>query len=402
MSTPQAADIYSRIMVDLFNEKSVIGVSTGFQVFFGRPENGSKSIFSPDANAVDIDIMRGNEKTAALIQRGAMGRNIRRLKSTNEQKFTNFSRKYPLGEEISDITADQINNRVAGENPYLGGLTKFDRLRLLGIDEHEEHIRRFVRMFERLAAQSVLTGKQDSILGTSNTNLQYDFRRTSGNTITVSTGWNQASPTIIADIDGGCEQFRETSKMTPDMGLIGSEAMDSFINDTDVQAQADNRRFELIEVSTGNPVPAQFQKFIDAGFQARGRLRTPGGFTLWLFTYIDGYMTDGGTFTKYMNTDKMLIASSKSRNDRYFGPSEVLPADSNQQAFYREYFGFDTMSAPIPANIKGIGSVILPQMFYFDAYRSNDNKTVSLRTQTAPIFATTQTDAYVVLDGLET
>lgn len=399
--TPQAADIYPRIMAALFDEKKIIGVPTGFQAFFGRPENGSQTIFSPDASVIDIDIMRGNEKTAALIQRGEGGRSINGASSTNEQKYTSTSRKYPLGEETSDITADQLNKRVAGENPY-SNLTKFDRMRLLALMEHEEHIRRFVRMFERLAAQSVILGIQDGIIGTTNSDLQYDFRRAAGNTITVGNAWNSGSQTIMADIDGGCNQFRETSKMTPDMMILGSEAMASFIADAEVQTLADNRRFELVEVSTGNPVPPQFSKFVEGGFIPRGRLRTPEGFTLWLFTDVDIFTTNAGVATKYMTTDKAVIASSRSRNDRYFGPSEMLPVTTAHRAFYREMFGFDDVSAPMPDNIQGASDMITPGMFHFDAYEGASRKTITQRTQTAPIFATTQTDAFVTLQGLQT
>ena len=398
--TPQAADIYPRIMVELFNEKNIIGVPTGFQAFFGRPENGSKTVFSPDASVIDIDIMRGNERTAALIQRGS-GRSVNGAASTNEQKYTSISRLYPLGEETSDISADQLNKRVAGENPY-SNLTKFDRMRLLAIDEHEEHIRRFVRMFERLAAQSVILGIQDGIIGTSNADLQYDFKRASGNTITVGNAWNSGSQTIMADIDGGCNQFRETSKMTPDMIIIGQDAMSSFIADADVQTLADNRRFELLEVSTGNPVPPKFDKFVAGGFIPRGRLRTPEGFTLWMFTDVDIFTNSAGAATAYMTKDKAVIASSMSRNDRYFGPSEMLPVTSAHRAFYREMFGFDDVSAPMPMNIKGASDIISPGMFYFDAYESAGRKSITHRTQTGPIFATTQTDAFVTLQSLQT
>ena len=397
--TPQTTDFYSRVMVELFNEKAVIGVPTGFQAFFGRPENESKTVFSPDANVVDIDIMRGNEKTAALIQRGSDGRNIDSPSSTNEQKFSSFSRVFPLGEETSDISADQLNKRLAGENPFSPS-TKFDKVRFLAADMHMEHIRRFVRMFERLAAQSALTGKQDGIIGTTNSDLQYDFRRNSGNTITVGTAWNGVSPTIAADIDGGCVQFRKTAKMTPDMIIIGGDGMSSFIADPDLQTLADNRRFELLEVSTGNPVPPKFDKFVNAGFIPRGRLRTPEGFTLWIFTYVDIFTNDSDVSVNYMPKDEALIASSESRNDRYFGPSEMLPNDTTSRAFYRDFFGFDDVSAPMPDNIKG--GTIVPQMFYFDAYMGVGRKTVTMRSQTGPIFATTQTDAFVLLDGLQT
>ncbi len=404
MSIQQAVDTYSRVMVEAFDEKSVIGVSRGFQTFFGRVENGSKTVFSPNANVVDIDIMRGNEKTAALIQRNASGRSnsVANPINTNEQKYTNFSRAYPLGEEISDIDSEQLNSRVAGENPYAASITKFDRLRILGIQHHEEHIRRFVRMFERLAAQSVILGVQDSILGTANTDLQYDFRRASGNTITVANPWDGGSATIIADIDAGNLQFRTTSKTSPDMMILGSSAMNSFINDSDVQAQADNRRFELIQVSSNNPVPDRFARFVSAGFNARGLLRTPSGYELWLFSYVDGYSTNAGVFTPFMPVDKAVIASSRSRNDRYFGPSNVLPKTQARIQFYQEWFGFSPLAAPMPMNIKDLGATVLPAMFYFDAYMSSNAKTLTQRTQTAPIFATTQTDAFVTLDGLKT
>ena len=404
MSIQQAVDTYSRVMVEAFDEKSVIGVSRGFQTFFGRVENGSKTVFSPNANVVDIDIMRGNEKTAALIQRNASGRSnsVANPINTNEQKYTNFSRAYPLGEEISDIDSEQLNSRVAGENPYAASITKFDRLRILGIQHHEEHIRRFVRMFERLAAQSVILGVQDSILGTANTDLQYDFRRASGNTITVANPWDGGSATIIADIDAGNLQFRTTSKTSPDMMILGSSAMNSFINDSDVQAQADNRRFELIQVSSNNPVPDRFARFVSAGFNARGLLRTPSGYELWLFSYVDRYSTNAGVFTPFMPVDKAVIASSRSRNDRYFGPSNVLPKTQARIQFYQEWFGFSPLAAPMPMNIKDLGATVLPAMFYFDAYMSSNAKTLTQRTQTAPIFATTQTDAFVTLDGLKT
>lgn len=398
-NTPLASDNYSRFMVDVFDERQIIGVPTGFQAFFGRPETGAKTLFSPDSNLVEIDIIRGNEKISAMIKRGGDGRSVAGQKNTSEQDYSTFSRVYPLGEEVGDISANQLNYRVAGENPY-APMGKFGRLRQLALNHHYEHMRRFTRMFEVLAAQSVRTGKMDAILGTSNTDLQYDFRRTAGNTITVTNKWDSGSQTIMADIDGGCDQMREKGHINPDMIIIGGESMDAFISDTDVRAVADNRRFELIEVGLGNPVPEKFMRFVNAGFTPRGRLRTPKGYELWIFTYVDGYTNSSGTFTKYMPESEAVIASSSARCDRYFGPSEMMPQDSARIAWYNELLGFSPMNAPVPMNIKDAGRAIMPEMFYCDAYKGKAEKTISIRTQTAPIFATTMTDAFVTLNGL--
>ena len=151
MTTPLAVDTFSRFMTDMFDDKEIISVSTGFQVFFGRPETGANTVFSPNANLVEIDIIRGNERLAALIPRGTISRSLgANQKNMNVEKFTTFSRKFPLSNEEGDLTADQILNRVAGENPY-ERRTRFDRLRMLGLKLHHENIRRHVRLFEVLA-----------------------------------------------------------------------------------------------------------------------------------------------------------------------------------------------------------------------------------------------------------
>lgn len=398
MSTPAVQDLFSRFMAGAFDEKQIVSVSTGFQSFFGRPETGSETIFSPDSNAVDIDIIRGNERLAALIPRGTVSRSLGSLqKNVRSERMSSFSRKYPLSEEEGDITGDILLNRVAGENPY-DRMTRMDRLRYHALKIHHENIRRQVRLFEVLAAQSVLTGKQDAILGTSNTDLQYDFRRNATHTVTVGNAWSGGAANILADIDAACAKVRANGRSMPDMMLMGSTAINSFIKDTTVKGVADNRRFDFMAVGMNNTVPAKFQRFVDGGFIAQGKLRTPAGYELWIFTYLDIYNDTAGTATKYLPDDKVVIAASGARFDRYFGPPENLPMVPMREALYRDYFGFDPMAAPMPTKMRAASNVIDPAMFYCDAYISQDWKKISIRTQSAPIFATTMTDAIVVVD----
>ena len=398
MLTPQAADQFARFMAAMYDDREGMPAPGGFCSFFGRPETGAIVNFSPDSDVVDIDIIRGNEKIAALIQRGLNSRSISGQKNTQEQQSSSFSRVFPLIEEEGDITASQLVKALAGEARYSSGKTRHDRMRELAMIVYFEQLRRHARTFEVLAASSIITGQQPAILGTTNSDLIYDFRRTAANFITVGTAWSNVASDILGDIDGGCFKVRQNGRSMPDMCILSTVDMDSFIKNTAVKANADNRRFELIEVGTNNPVPPKFDRFVNNGFIPRGRLRTPKGFELWLFTYIDTYETDAGTPTFYLPDNKTIVCSSQARMDVYFGPPETLPVTQAHSQWFREMFGFNLDAAPMPRNFQGAKwNDIMSAATYVDAYPATGNKRVSVRVQSAPIFATTQTDSIVTI-----
>jgi len=398
-TTPLSVDLYGRVMASSFNEKDIVGVPTGFQVFFGQPEGNSQTIFSPDSNDVDIDIIRANERTAVLVPRSIRGRTLGDTqKDANNQRFTNINRVFPLSIEESDFAAGQLLNRQMGENPY-ATRTRRERLQALAVDAHREQVRREVRLFERLAALSILTGKMPAILGTSDSTLEYDFLRNSTHSVTLGTQWSNIAADALGDIDDSWDLIREDAHVSADMMLAGEGAFEAFLLNTAVLAKADNRRFEMVMVNQNMPVPEKFSRFIEAGMTARGRLRTPRGHEIWMFTYSDVYTASGGTATKYMDDDKVLICYSQARADRYFGPPELLPQVEQRTQLYQQLFGFDITTPNMPPNVKGGSRVIQPGMFYFDAYANAEWTNATTRCQTAPIFATTQTDAYVVIEN---
>lgn len=399
MSTPLATDQFSRFMVEMFDEKKIIKGSSLFQTFFGRPEHASQTVFSPNANSVEIDIMRGNERLAALVHRGTDSRPLGgNQKNTDTQKFTNQVRQYPLGEEEGDITAAQIIKRVAGENPFQQK-DRLDRMRILANEHHLEHMRRYSRLFEFLASESLLKGTMPAILGTTNSDLIYDFKRRATHIVTVGTKWDNSAD-IMGDADDSCRLIRADGKVKPNFMILGGDSMDALIKDTTMAALADNRRFELFNVGTGLTVPSNLQPLVDAGAEPRGRLLTSKGYSLWIFTYVDLYTNSSGVTTDYMPQDQALIGYFGARCDRYFGPPDRLPVTSQEVAWYNEMFGFNMLAPPMAPNVKNAGAVINPGMFYSDAYPSEDKKKVTIRTQAAPIFATTMTDAFVTLKGL--
>jgi hypothetical protein len=386
-------------MVEMYNELEIIKNSTGFLAWFSG--GAGRTLFSDSSSIVEIDIKRGNKKLAALVPRGNISRSLGPdQKNTSAEKFTTFSRRFPLSEEEGTISADQLEFRKAGENPYQAA-SRMARMRALASEHHMEHINRHVRLFEFLASESILKGTMPSIIGTTDADLIYDFKRKATHTVTVGTAWD-ASGDPLGDIDGACDLIRLDSFMSPDFILIGTGGFDAFIKDTTTQTFADNRRYELIEVSTNNPVPAKYNKFVESGMTARGRLRTPAGYTLWMFTYLSHYVNSAGSDTEYMPEDWALVGSTEARCDRYFGPPEVLPNIPSRQAFYRELFGFSPDTMPGAPQVKNASAVINPAMFYNDAYADVNWKTVTIRTQAAPIYAPVSTDAFVTLKGLTT
>jgi hypothetical protein len=385
-SVPTITNLYTRFMVDSFDEAKIIGVPSGFQVFFARPETGGETLFSPDHRFVDIDLVRSNKKVAKMRQRGMPAQESDTPKPIIN-RFETISRGYPIIKESGAIEPDQLLNRLPGENPY-ANTTQFERLRYLARRAHNEEIKRIVRLFEIKAAQSVIYGVMDVDDVT-----QYDFLRNPDNIITPGTAWPDSGNDIMGDIESCCEQVRINGHVTPDMGIFSGYAMEAFINDESIQTMADNRRIELIQVSMENPVPNKFAKFVQAGFQARGRLRTPKGFEIWIFTYLDSYQDDADNDIKYMAEKKVLICNSQARCDRYFGPAEMRPRTPTENNWYQEIFGMSPLAPIMPPEITAPAGVLDGAMFYCYA-TGIDKEVVETHTQSAPIFATTQTDAF--------
>jgi hypothetical protein len=117
-----------------------------------------------------------------------------------------------------------------------------------------------------------------------------------------------------------------------------------------------------------------------------------------MFTYVDIYNDLSGTVTKYMPTDRVLLFYSGARCDRFFGPPELLPMIPMRQLFYQQFLGVSPQMPIGVPSVKNAGATIRPDMFYFDAYADEKWKTITGRMQAAPIYATTQTDAFSLIN----
>lgn len=406
MSVITGVNEYTRFMVEAFDESAKVVVPTAFQGgFFGVAANGAQTVFSDNSKSIEIDIIRANgNRLARLVNRGTSSDDSTRTNTLTTERFTNIARAWPLIENKGAINSNELLDRVSGETPY-AQQTREDRMTRKAIKINMELIREQLRLHEYLAREAILTGSHPAILGTTNTDLIYDFYRKATHTFAAGAKWDVVGTDIIGDFDTAIDLIQQDSNNFGEYGsIVGASGFEGLRKNTQIKAEADIRRYHLVELNGPVTAPSQFNRLLENGFVLAGWLKTYKNRTVWLFTYdltyTDDFTTPGvDTETPWMPVDKALIFSPNARCDKYFGPPDRLPIRAAEQAYYQDTFGFNMTSPPMPANIVNPG-VIDFRAFNFDAYEGNDHKAVTLRAQSAPIFPSTETDAFVTITGL--
>lgn len=395
-TTPSAPGIYQRFMVDMFSDYDFIALPTMFLSCFGRSASGSKTHFIKNGESVDIDIIRGNEKLSPLRQRGTYASEKADQKDLLVQQFSTGVMGFPLLEEKTPLHAHQLFQRLPGETQYQQ-MERLSKLRYYASEGHKEHVRRLIRTFEYLAMKSITEGGMPKVTLDEST-LTYDWKRNPDHTITTATSWSDAAAPVGADLDTAAHYVRVNGHVEPEYAIFDTTAWTGLMGNTALKALADNRRIDQYRIgSDAGEAPASVAHLIAGGAKYRGMLVTNRGYKLALLTYSDVYTDSSGNPTAFMPAELVVVGSSQARCDRYFGPDERLPVLASEKAEFAELFGFSQSPGPMPGNIKGPAGLLSPDMFMFDAFVSTDRKNVTLRSQAAPIFCTTMTDAWATI-----
>ena len=394
--SPTAPNVYKRVMDRLFDERDYVALPTGFQSLFGRLGGGGRTYEAQDIE-VDVDIVRANERMAQMLPRGTYSHEIDPKKYAMDELFSTRTFRFPFAEEETHIGAAELRARSAGENAY-ERLDSRMRLRMKAFRAHKEHLRKHIRLFEYLAAQVVLTGKMPAIIGATESDWLYDFKRNSDHTADASAAWLTAGTDILGDLTTACTKLRQNASVRADGMICGTSAFKGIRVNTAIAAAADNRRFQLADIGGDRPIPAKWQFMVEAGFDYRGRLEVDTGKTLDVFTYDEHYDDSSGTKTPYIAADRAVVFSSETRADAFFGPNERLDYSPQEIAEMQYYLGVGPMAGPMPPNIKAPAGQIDPRMFHFDAYMDGRRTGITIRTQSAPLFSPTMTDGFYVID----
>lgn len=385
---PQTMDAFRYLNAAAFDERGMIAVPTGAQSFFGRPNTGAQTIFT-EAAAIDVDVLRANKKVAAMVRRGltAATLNTDVLQGVGEQ-YTSYSRSFPLIEELTPLTSDQLEKRILGDGRHTPR-TRAEVQRILAMNHSMENKRRIIRRLEIIAWEVLLTSKQTTIDG-GGASLQYDYQRHSDLTFSV-TAWSNATSKALDDFDTAADRLQAIGNVRPDVVIMADDALVEFMALTQVTTLADNRR--MGHVATGGmmaPIKGDLAWMVNAGFDRVAEVTTPKGRSLTVFVYNQEYTASNGTSTKYMTAGKVMVLYSGARLDRYFGPSDKMALDAESRRFMADAFGLD-MNTVMPRNVLG-SSVVPSAIFHTDAYATVGGKAIMVRDQVAPILAATQTD----------
>lgn len=398
MDTPSSVDGFSRYFAQAFNENDIIMPTTGFLSLFSRRRPNIQT----DASVVDIDIVRGNEKVSAFVPRGAVGQYLSNP-SVGTGKYTNKSRTFPLAEDTAAITVAQAQERMAGENPYSSRMLR-ERTRDDAVRKYTLMVSRMVRSWELAAAKAALTGTQPTILTggtfTTDTDMIIDYKRDSNliKTYLTAEQWTTSGVDPIADIDARIDSLVKIGKVGGQAGgeyiiVMGSDVVAGFFANASVISAGDSQRIITVEKNPALMPPSQAADMIAGGMVFVAKITTNKGRKVYILVYDAYYDTDSVANNPYMPAKSFLLMPISFRADRYFGPGDTLPVTSIDRTWMAETFGI-TNNSPFPAaQIKAAAGVVDPAFFYVDAYPSEGRKSAILRVQSAPIFATTQTDA---------
>lgn len=385
--TLSASNNYTRFQAPVFSDLATIPVFTLFQTIFAAPTG--RTIITPNAEVVDINIQRGNKKKAVYIPRGSDANNIGdALKRGLLAKYTSDAKIYPLIEEVSPVTSVMVAKPLAQEDPR-NPLDRMTRQAALAMMEHREHMVRIIREMEFSASESLRTGLQ-TIQG----GLQYDFYRRASHTVNVLPAvWSTSATALpVTNLaDAGTIIFRDGNRLPTD-AIMGEGSWENFLATTQVKELADKRRINHFSSDMAATAPAGYEAWVAAGAIFQGRVKA-GNWNLNLWTYPAIYDNDAGTQVQYMPDDQVVVMAKGARFDRLFGPADRLEISDDE--FYSRQFGI-SLDAGVPASVTNSG-IFSSNMFHLDAYGGGNNKALNIRTQIAPIFPTIETDTVVTL-----
>jgi hypothetical protein len=397
MATPTTISPVTHLMTAAYDDNEKIIPARGFSSFFIR-SNDSRTTFVPDSESFSYDIRRGDKKISKILTRENAARSLGSVQKANVgMKFQNSSNVFPAIVETASADWNQTLSRVSGEDPY-GNLSRFDRLRIILVDEAMTAMKKIAGRIEKMSAEVLTTAKitLDDTPGS-----QYDFKRATTNTFAAPTVWTDAAATPLTDLDNLSQAIRQNGKVAPNGFVFGKSSYDAFVNNVSIKALADNRKYWFIEAGSERSIsalPPDLQWMVDAGFKHRGNVSIDEG-EFPIFTYNEQYQNDAGTWVDYMNAKQVFGFYSNARVDRYFGPSLTIPPSAMEQQEMLSKLGISVPSISAPPASQG--GLLEPAMFNWDFDTPKGAQTsVFLRTHIAPVYIPTQVDSFGLITGV--
>lgn len=325
--------------------------------FQSPPENYHSS------EEVEIDVVRTGEDVAIVITDLSTG-----ARHNIDDIFTNKRMKPPIFDEGFAVNTFDLIKREAGASPFEDPNFAANLISRMfrGMQKVDSKIRRAI---EQMAAQVLQTGKLTLTDDTGADAYVLDFKPKLSHFPNAATTWGATGAKPLEDLGSLAEEIRTNGLSEPDVLIFGKEALEEFLADEGVQANLNNRRYNIGVIEP----------------QAR-----PGGTYyghIWIGTYRFEMWTTNATYkdpvtglsTPYVDPKKVIMLSSQERLDLSFGEiPRVVGTDQRLIPF-------------IPDRFSDSGSRTDLTTF---AWVSPDGKQVMASAGTRPLTIPTAIDTY--------
>jgi len=245
-----------------------------------------------DSEKVEIDIERDGEDVAIVIEDLSAG-----ARHNESSVYTNKEFTPPIYDEEGTITGFDLIKRSPGRNPFEDPSYNANAInRAFAIFRKlDSKIRRAI---ELMASQVLQTGTLTLVDGAGSSLYTLNFSPKATHFVTVGTTW-ATSTTKLADVEGLADTVWTDGKNEPRRLIFGAGALRNFLGDAAVQAQLDNRRFNLGSINA--------PETRGAGGKYHGEISI-GQFSFEIWSYLGFYKDpQTGNATKYVADDKVIM-----------------------------------------------------------------------------------------------
>lgn len=270
--------------------------------FFGR-------VRTFDTEHVDIDIYKGKRRMAPFVSPVIGGKTVERL------GYRTNTYKPPLIAPDMITTAADLLKRAPGETVY-GTQSPNERMAMqLGRDMAElDNL--ITRREEWMCAKALFTGQIQMVGEGLNEIVSFDLDATHKITLGgagVPAKWGAQGATVLKNLRDWRRLVIQDSGVSPNVIVMGTSAIDKFIEDDSVMKALDNRRIDRGQID-----PSVL----------------PSGVTYWgyikevacdIYSYDEWYLDDAGAEQPMVPANQVLVSSSSARMEMLYGA--VLDVD---------------------------------------------------------------------------
>ena len=196
-----------------------------------------------DTQKIDVDFKKGNRALAPFVHKKKGGATI------DNEGFQTNTYEPPLVAPNKITTIDDILKRTPGESLYNGKSPNQRAVEKMQRDftELDEMI---TRREEWMCCQSLFRGKI-LILDKNGKAIQeeIDFQFTNKETLKTADSWKTKKGGKIAQLKAWRKQVQKKGFVNCNICLMGSDALEAFLSDEEVQKMLDVRRFEVAVIA---------------------------------------------------------------------------------------------------------------------------------------------------------